>query len=113
MTPSPLTRDQVLVYLANLRPATVPGRSNDGSRIHLHYRAIPGRKLTDQEIEEARRADELGLNRDRFTGRYDHAYISVTGDLVVVMLVELERDHKFRSFNVDRGKVFRIVHFGD
>jgi len=38
---------------------------------------------------------------------------SSSGDQMLTMLVELERDHKFRTFNIDKGRLHNIVILGD
>jgi len=101
----------VKVTLGGMRQATIPGTSHDGTRIHIQYKAF--REPTDKAKTEATRATELGLPTDHYTGRVDKIYESKSGDMILTMYVELERDHTFRSFNIDKGQVFQIVVLGD
>jgi hypothetical protein len=40
-------------------------------------------------------------------------WTSKAGDLILNVYVELERDHTYRSFNVDKGKIKHLVVLGD
>lgn len=103
--------DDVKEMLEEAKQATVPGSSHDGTRLHLWYKGFC--EPTEKAKEEAIRAKELGLPSDRYTGRVDRIYESKSGDMILTMYVELERDHTFRSFNLDKGQVFQIVILGD
>lgn len=87
-------------------------RVENGSRIHLHYKKIPGAPVTAQAVADAKRADELGLPKDRYTGRVSRVWASKAGDTMLTMLVELERDHQYRCFNIDKGEVVNFVIMG-
>lgn len=82
----------------------------DGTRVHIHYEAFG--TATPEAIRCASRAKELGLPLDRYTGRVHRVWTSSNGDLCVTVMVELERDHMYRTFNMVRGKVFRFVVLG-
>lgn len=97
--------------VSNLRGTSQPGLSEDGTRIHLHYTAFG--TPTEQAKKEASRAAALGLPQDRYTGRVSRIWRSSAGDQLLTVLVELERDHKYRTFNLDKGKVHNIVVLGE
>jgi len=105
-----LSQKRIDEILGGLVQATKPGKSNDGTRVHLHYKAM--HEPSQSAMIEAKRSEDLGLSRDRYTGRVDRVWVSGNGDKMLTMLVELERDHKFRTFNLSRGKVFNIVILG-
>ena len=98
--------------LGELREASGP-KAADGSRIHLHYTSMSGSRLSPVAVQDAQRAKELGLPQDRYTGRVNRIFTSAVGDRILNMLVELERDRKFRSFNLSRGQVHNIIVLGD
>jgi hypothetical protein len=62
-----MTKADVMKILANVHPATVTtvGRVEDGTRVHVQYKAF--RPAKAQAIAEAQRAKDLGLALDRFT----------------------------------------------
>jgi hypothetical protein len=109
----PLEKKAVLDLLAKCKGATVPGKSEDGTRLHVEYHRIPGRKVTDRAKQEAERAKVLELPMDRFTGKLDRVWVSKAGETQVTVLVELERDKKYRTFNVDQGEIHKFVILGD
>lgn len=111
LIPEPLTQADIAVALAQVRPASDPGTTEDGTRVHVHYESFG--KATDKAKQAAQRAAELGLPRDRYTGRISRVWKSGAGDLIVNLYVELERDHQYRSLNVTKGKVFKFVVMGD
>ncbi len=88
-------------------------RTEDGTRIHLHYKRIPGAKVSAQAAQVAQRAAELGLPPDRYTGRVSRVWKSGQGDIILTAFIELERDHVYRSFNIDKGEVVNLVVLGD
>jgi hypothetical protein len=85
--------------------------AKNGTRVYLHYRAFG--KPTPRAIQDAARASDLGIPRDRYTGRVHRVWTSRVGDRCLTMWVELERNHMFRTFNLDRGEVYRFVVLGD
>jgi len=87
------------------------GLIEDGTRIHLHYKSFG--TPTETGKKEAARAETLGLPRDRYTGRVSRIWESGAGDKLLTVLVELERDHKYRTFNLHKGTVHKIVILGD
>ncbi len=79
---------------------------NDGVRIHVWYKAF--RAPTAQAVAEAAPARELDLPRDHYTGKLVRVWEDKKGDTIITMRVELERDMKFRSFNVNSGQVLAV-----
>ena len=114
-TSSPvLSKTDVLEALGRVHGATVaPGSKGieDGTRVHVHYKSFG--TPTSQAIKCATRAEELGLPRDRYTGRVHRVWTSKDGDQLITLLVELERDHMYRTLNLDRGEVYRFVVLGE
>lgn len=104
-----MTLAEIQAALGQVHGETAEGK-NDGTRVHLHYTAFG--KPTLKAIQNASRAAELGLPRDRYTGRISKVWKSREGDQLITMMVELERDHMFRTFNLDKGKVYRFVVLG-
>ena len=101
---------EALKILATCRKASQPGK-HDGTRLHFVYKAFG--EPSDQAIEEAKRGEDLGIPSGHYTGRLDNIKTAADGSTIVVMFVELERDHKFRSFNLDKGEMQKIVVLGD
>lgn len=110
----PMSPEDVRQFIKDtgLRGATVPGKSFDGDRIHIMYHRMKDAVLTDKQIEEAKRAEVLGLRKDTYTGKLDRIWISKDGNMIITMFVELEREKKFRSFNVNNGEIEHIVYMG-
>jgi hypothetical protein len=104
-----LTLAEIQTALSRVHGETAEGK-NDGTRVHLHYTAFG--KPTPTAIQNATRAAELGLPRDRYTGRISKVWKSRESDQCITMMVELERDHMFRTFNLDKGKVYRFIVLG-
>ena len=109
--PLPMTKNQVKMVLRRVRQASIPGTVEDGTRIHVHYKSFG--KVSKAAVEQAQRAEDLGLPRDRYTGRISRIWHSGAGDLLVNVYVELERDHQYRTFNMDKGTVFKLVVLGE
>jgi hypothetical protein len=99
--------------LNEVKQASDPGKVEDGTRVHIRYQRMPGAKVTARAKAEAERAKELELPMDSYTGRVSRVWTSKAGDLILNMFVELERDHQYRSFNVDKGVIKNIVVLGD
>lgn len=100
----PLTADEVRAILPSCMFATVPGRSEDGALIHVGYRAF--RPATPQQVKEAKVAEEVGQPLDQYTGRLNRVWETKNGDTIITMFVVLQRENRYRSFNVDRGNLF-------
>ena len=83
----------------------------DGTRVHIHYESFG--KPTPEAIRCASHAEELGLPRNRYTGRVHRVWKSKEGDLCLTLWVELERDHMYRTLNLMRGKVYRFLVLGE
>jgi hypothetical protein len=108
-TTTPAT--DLMEQVKTLRGASTPGRVEDGTRIHIHYTAfgVP----TAKAVKAAQRAADLGLPRDRYTGRVSRVWTSKAGDTILTMWVELERDHQYRSFNLNKGTLHSLVVLGN
>ena len=114
MTPTEVK--EVLKTVRGAGSAVVNGKSvkvENGTRVHIQYKRIPGAAVTAQAQTSAKRAEELGLPSDRYTGRVSRVWQSKAGDTLLTVFVELERDHEYRCFNVDKGDIVRLVVLGD
>ena len=109
--PRPMTRNQVKMILRRVRQASIPGTVEDGTRIHVHYKSFG--KASQTAVEQAKRAAELGLPSDRYTGRVSRIWRGSNGDLLLNVYVELERDHQYRTFNIDKGQMLKLVVLGE
>jgi hypothetical protein len=78
--------------------------------VHIWYKSF--RKPTPKSLAEAKRAEELGLPRDHYTGRLVRVWEDGKGDLLVCVHVELERPGVYRTFNINRGEVLKVVVLG-
>jgi len=105
--------NEVKAVLEGVKGATESTVIEDGTRIHVRYERIAGANVTDRAKSEAQRAAGLGLPMDAYTGRVTRVWTNASGDTMLTMLVELERDHKYRAFNVDQGSIKNIVVLGD
>lgn len=99
--------------MAEVRQASKPGKVEDGTRVHIRYTRMAGANVTARAEAEAERAKELEFPMDSYTGRVSRVWESASGDLILNMYVELERDHTYRSFNIDKGKIKNIIVLGD
>jgi hypothetical protein len=97
--------------LKKLKQASEPGKVEDGTRVHLHYKSFGTPK--PKAILEAQRAEELQLPRDHYTGRVSRIWKSEAGDKMLTVYVELERDHHWRNFNLNKGELLQLVVMGD
>ena len=98
---------EVVKVIQGLRQASKPGKTEDGARVHVWYKSFG--TPSKQAMQDAQRAEDLGLPRDRYTGRVSRVWKSGAGDLLLTLLVELERDKKYRTLNVEKGSVKNIV----
>jgi len=106
----------IMKVVGSCKEASHPGKSKDGSRIHVVYKK--GEKRNKQAEEEAKTAKALGLDDDHYTGRLDHVWESKAKEILVTMLVELERedddgDPVYRTFNLKKGELIAIKKMGD
>jgi len=101
--------EEVKKILETLRQASDPGKVEDGRRINLRYDRIPGAKISARAKAEAERAKELGLPPNSYTGRVSRIWESSSGDMILNMYVELERENSYRSFNVEKGLITSIT----
>ena len=111
-TTSPaMTQQEIQEVLMKVHGASGVTDVQDGTRVHLHYKSfgVP----TQQAVRCASRATELGLSRDRYTGRVHRVWTSSKGDQCLTMWVELERDHMYRTLNLDRGEVYKFIVLGE
>ena len=106
-----LTSADIAVKLSQVKQASDPGKVEDGTRVHIHYKAFG--TPTEQAKQEASRAAMLGLPHDRYTGRISRIWKTANGNQCINLFVELERDHKYRTLNVDKGEVFSFTILGD
>jgi len=107
----PMKKEEVIKLLDTLNGASKPGHTNDGTRIHIRYKKFTEGNVAS--VKERERAKELKIGDDRYTGRLDRVYESGSGDTIMTMLVELERDQKYRSFNLDKGQLITIAVLGN
>jgi hypothetical protein len=105
-----LTVAEAEQVLAGVHGASRKGLE-DGTRVHIHYSAFG--QPTAEAISHAERASDLGLPRDRYTGRISRVWRSKGNDLLVTLWVELERDHLYRTLNITKGSVHKIVVLGN
>jgi hypothetical protein len=105
----PMTRSEVRKALAGVAHSSGP-HELDGDMIHIWYKSFG--KHSAKSIAEAARADELGLPKDRYTGRLVKVWQDGKGDLLIQMHVELERPGVYRTFNVNKGEFYKIAVLG-
>lgn len=105
------TAEDIQRVLDKVHGAASVNGAEDGTRVHIHYKSfgVP----TPQSIRCASRAEELGLSRDRYTGRVHRIWKNKSGEQILTLWVELERDHMFRSFNLVKGNIFQFVVLGE
>jgi len=101
----PLTEVDLAVIATRIRQASRPGKREDGTRVHVHYQAFGTPSSLSKR--EALRAAELGLDRDRYTGRVSRVWKALDGSLCIRIWVELERKHRYRTLNATKGKIFK------
>lgn len=106
-----MSKQDILAVLAKVHGASGVPSVEDGTRVHIHYKAFG--TATPAAVRCATRAAELGLPRDRYTGRVHRVWKSSKGDMIVTVWVELERDHMYRTLNLDKGEVLRFVVLGE
>ena len=104
----PLAKKEILSILSGCLLSNKTGNPKNGSMVHFEYERIAGRKVTQLQANESMVASELGLAKNRYTGRLVNVRIAKNGDTIVVMYVELEREGKYRSFNLDKGSVYTL-----
>lgn len=108
-------REDIRRALKELRAASEPGRSNDGVRLVVQYKAfgIP----TPRALAEVALAKSEGWALDTFSGTLDRVFENKAGELCFSIRC-LERQtfdgrHCFRTFNTAKGKVLQIVVLGN
>ena len=100
--------------LPRLKAATVPGRTNDGTKLMVTYKAF--NPASARALQEAELAREEGWNLREYTGTLDRVFRNARGELCFTMLV-LERTsggghHAYRSFNTMLGDLSQLVVMG-
>ena len=110
LLPKERSEQEIQDFVSMIHGETSPDK-NDGTRIHIQYKAFG--QPTAAAIACAQRAEELGLPRDRYTGRVKRIWKNKAGEQCLTVMVELERDHMYRTFNLSRGRVFRMVKLGE
>lgn len=116
--PMRMTKAEVEAMVRGLKQSTEPSKALDGARVHVFYNAMPSKRpVTDRAKEEAKRAEVLGIERQRFTGVVSKVFTSKTGDLCLCVRVELERVSNdgrpcFRTLNITKGDVVAIAVLG-
>jgi hypothetical protein len=108
-------REEIQKALRTLKAASEPGRSSDGVRLMIHYRAF--RAPNAKALQEAAVAREEGLAMDLFTGQLDRVFENKAGELCFSIRC-LERQstdgrHCFRTFNTVKGNVTELVILGN
>ena len=111
--PRVMSIKEILEVLGKVKEASEPGKTEDGTRIHIRYEKKKDSKVTERAKEEAKRASELGLPSNAYTGRVSRVWEAKDGSIMLNMFVELERDHTYRSFNINKGKILHIAVLGD
>lgn len=108
-------RVEIEKALRTLKAASEPGRSADGVRLMVHYRAF--RTPNGRALQEAAVAREEGWALDVFTGRLDRVFENKSGELCFTICClerqSLDGRHCFRSFNLVRGNVRELVVLGN
>jgi len=121
MEPKRMEKVEVEAIVRGLRSTdstTTPGQVVDGNRIHVYYKTMPNKRTpTQRAIEEAQRASDLGIERQRLTGVVSSVFKSKADDLCVCMRVELERSSQdgkpiYRTLNITKGDVVAIAVIG-
>ena len=74
-------------------------------RLFLIYERMNETKPSSQG---AHRAEVIGVPKTHYTGIVDSVTLSKENETILTMLVQVERDFEYRSFNLNRGKVYEI-----
>ena len=115
MNPQVVTgREEIEALLPRLKTATEPGRTHDGTRLLVGYKAF-GRPTARSRFESQVARDE-GLDLETYTGVLDRVFRNARGECCFTILC-LERTngdgrHAFRTFNIMRGEVRQVVVLG-
>jgi hypothetical protein len=108
--PKVMTAQETEQILQTVHGASRKGME-DGTRVHVHYTAFG--TPSGEAVQHAQRANDLGLPRDRYTGRVSKVWRSNSGDLLLTLWVELERDHMYRTLNISKGTIRNVVILGN
>ena len=109
------SKEEIRALLPTLKAATVAGRSNDGTRLTLSYKAF--NPPTERQRMDAELAREEGLDMETYSGVLDRVFQNARGELCFTILC-LERTngdgrhHAYRSFNTVRGDLKQLVILG-
>lgn len=112
-----MTNPGLKTMVKNLKVSTVPGHSNDGAKVRVHYKAF--RPSDEGGRLAAKTAVEMGMDKDTYTGVLDKVWVTKggKGDLCMTVLA-LERidpntgKYTFRTFNLEKGTVVSIQLLG-
>ncbi len=108
--------EEIRELLPRLKAATVPGQTNDGTRVMVGYKAFNSEPTTRQ-IHECALAREEGWDLTQYSGTLDRVFRNARGELCFTILC-LERTngdgrhHAYRSFNTVRGEIRQLVVLG-
>ena len=110
---NPIYKEDLFNLVNSFRQASQPGTVEDGQLIRIVYDKIAGPDSRSEKAkvvakEEAKRAKDIGMPLNSYTGRVSRVWTSKDGDLILNMFVLLERKGKYRSFNLTCGAVSDI-----
>ena len=108
-------QEEIATLLPQLKAATVPGQSNDGTRVMVHYKAA--NEPTARALHESALARDEGWDLTQYSGTLDRGFTNARGERCFTILC-LERTngdgrhHAYRTFNMVRGQVRQLVVLG-
>lgn len=108
-------KEEIRALLPRLKAASEPGRSNDGTRVLVNYKAF-GEPAARARWESQIARDE-GWDLRQYSGTLDRVFHNARGELCFTILC-LERTngdgrhHTYRSFNTVRGDIRQLVVLG-
>lgn len=108
-------REEIEALLPRLKTATVAGRTHDGARLMVSYRAF--NEPTERALWESQIARDEGLDLQTYTGVLDRVFVNARGERCFTILCMERtngdgRHHAYRTFNVVRGQVKQVVVLG-
>lgn len=108
--------NEIRALLPQLKAATIPGRSHDGARLVVNYKAF--NEPTERALRESQIARDEGLDLQTYSGILDRVFRNARGELCFTLFV-LERTdsdgrhHLYRTMNTVKGEVLRLVVLGE